>query len=79
MKDGKVAHQGTFDDIQEEEPEIYSGFQKALSAATDTETDTDVELEINRERMALQRQISKRVIEEESRHRTTTALDDSSS
>ena len=64
MKDCKIAHRGTFDDIQEVEPDVYSGYQKALAEVTESDTDAEVELEIKREQLALQRQISKQRIEE---------------
>ena len=72
MKDCKIAHRGTFDDIQEVEPDLYSGYQQALAEVTESDTDAEAELEIKREQMALQRQISKQLIEEESLRRTVS-------
>ncbi len=78
MKNGKIAHKGTFDDIQGVEPELYSGYKQALAAVTESDTDTEVELETKRERMALQRQISKQMIEEEGRlKRQESVIEDS--
>ncbi|XP_072037224.1 ATP-binding cassette sub-family C member 9-like isoform X2 [Amphiura filiformis] len=81
MKNGKIAHEGTFDDIQETEPELYSGFKQALAAVTESDTDTEreAEMETKRERMALQRQISKQKIEEEGRLKRQESLDDDQS
>ena len=64
MKDCKIAHRGTFDDIQKVEPDLYSGYQQAVAEVTESDTDAEAELEIKREQMALQRQISKQLIEE---------------
>ena len=41
MKDGRVANQGTFQDIIEDAPELYSEYQQAVKTATETETETE--------------------------------------
>ena len=77
MKDGKVAHQGTFEDIEEEQPDVYSGFKKAMQMVTESETETEAEQEqhVRQERMLLQRQVSKQLLEEEGRKRAVTLLE----
>ena len=41
MKKGKVANQGTFQDIIDETPALYSEYQQAVKTATETETETE--------------------------------------
>ena len=41
MKDGKIAHQGTLQDIIDEAPELYSEYQQAVKAATESETERE--------------------------------------
>ena len=41
MKDGKVAHQGTLQDIVDEVPDLYSEYQQAVKTATESETETE--------------------------------------
>ena len=41
MKDGKIAHQGTLQDIIDELPEVYSEYQQAVKTATESETETE--------------------------------------
>ncbi|XP_072026143.1 ATP-binding cassette sub-family C member 9-like [Amphiura filiformis] len=68
MKDGKIAHRGTFEDIEEEQPDVYSGFKKAMQMVTESETETEAEAEhVRQERMLLKRQVSKQLMEEQGR------------
>ncbi|XP_038067188.1 ATP-binding cassette sub-family C member 9-like [Patiria miniata] len=41
MKDGKIAYQGTLQDIIDEAPELYSEYQQAVKTATESETEAD--------------------------------------
>ena len=41
MKDGKVANQGTFQDIVDKAPELYTEYQQAVKTATETETEAE--------------------------------------
>ena len=76
MKDGRIAHQGTFADIEDAKPDVYTGFQRALQMVTESETETENEGEaLKLEQRLLKRQVSKQKWEEEGRKRAHTLLE----
>ena len=63
MKDGKIQHQGTMEQIQERDPELYNQWQDALQQASESEAaleDSGAETDtVKEERAQLKRQISR--------------------
>ena len=69
MKDGKIQHQGTVEEIQERDPELYSTWQDVIqkaseSEAADSESGNETDT-IEEEREKLKRQISRQMTVEE--------------
>ena len=63
MKDGKIKEQGTFQDIQERNPELYNQWQDAVRKASESESTIassgDESDDIREEREELKRQVAK--------------------
>ena len=61
MKDGYIAHQGTFDEVSNADPTLYSSWRQALQLASESEADpsgnesqSEVEREDLRKRVSQQ-------------------------
>ena len=65
MKDCKITFQGTFDDLEREDPELYKKWRKEQTAASESESDIDVtsasdsEAIYKQDRMFIQKEISR--------------------
>ena len=68
MKDGKIAHQGTLQDIIDELPEVYSEYQQAVKTASESETEMEEDmhspLSEDERKEKLRRQISREMSQE---------------
>ena len=59
MKEGRISFQGTFEDIAQDEPELYKRWQNDVIAATDSElSDLSGAESTAHERAALRKQVS---------------------
>ncbi|XP_022105345.1 ATP-binding cassette sub-family C member 9-like [Acanthaster planci] len=77
MKDGKVAHQGTLQDIIDEAPELYSEYQRAVKTATESETETEdimSRMSDEEKREVFKRKINRELSVESSSSKTGTKL-----
>ena len=67
MKEGRIAHQGTLQDIVDETPDLYNEYQQAVKTATESETELEETLrglsEDERE-MVFRKQISRELSRE---------------
>ncbi|XP_022081586.1 ATP-binding cassette sub-family C member 9-like [Acanthaster planci] len=67
MKDGRIAAQGTLDDIITADPDMYSEYNQAVRAATESEAEGELsgyESEATREeRLRLQRQVKSKTLQ----------------
>ena len=61
MKDGRVAHQGTLDDIIEESPDLYSEYQRAVKfSESESESQESMRgMSDNEKERIIKRQISR--------------------
>ena len=67
MKGGKIALQGTLQDIIDEAPEVYSEYQRAVKTATETETEREDMLQAlsdDERKEVLRREISREMSRE---------------
>ena len=66
MKDGRIAAQGTLDDIISADPDMYSEYNQAVQMATESEAEGELsgyESEATREeRLRLQRQVKSKTL-----------------
>ncbi|XP_038050114.1 ATP-binding cassette sub-family C member 9-like [Patiria miniata] len=59
MRDGRIAQEGTLQDLVAAEPDLYSGYQKAVKEVTDLESDAKADEESReQEMMKIRKQIS---------------------
>ena len=60
MREGRIAHEGTLEEIAAAEPDLYSGYERAVQEMTDLESDAETDAESRkREMMQIRRQISR--------------------
>ena len=73
MKDGKIQHQGTVEEIQEKDPELYNTWQDAIQHASEEEeaaTSSGEETDVQEEREKLKRQISRQITFDENKDKS---------
>ena len=73
MKDGKIQHQGTVEEIQERDPELYNTWQDSIQHASESEeaaSESGEETDVQEERAKLKRQISRQLTVDENKDKS---------
>ena len=64
MKDGRILHQGTLEDIQDQNPELVANWRATIKTIVDSESEmSDAAVDVTEERAKLARQVSKQLEE----------------